>query len=198
MGRPQAFDTATAVRAARDLFWDRGYDATSLADLEHATGLNRSSLYNAFGSKRGLFDHAVRDYLDTVVAPRLAPLRAPGAGPDAAVTYLRELADVLADDRSRSARLGCLLVNTSTSIAAHDETLARTVAAHRDDLVDAFTDALTPCPDLDAPRVARTTAALTIAALTVARTAPQAAAELLRDAATDLAARTGPTHQEHP
>ena len=56
MGRVQTFETATAVAAARDLFWDRGYEATSVADLEDATGVQRSSLYHAFGSKRGLFD----------------------------------------------------------------------------------------------------------------------------------------------
>ncbi|WP_448631397.1 TetR/AcrR family transcriptional regulator [Cellulomonas soli] len=69
MGRHQGFDTAEVVQLARDAFWDRGLDGTSLPDLERATGLSRSSIYHAFGSKRGLFDAAVQDYLQTVVRP---------------------------------------------------------------------------------------------------------------------------------
>ena len=75
MARPRSFDTATAVRAARQVFWTRVSEATSLPDLEAATGLRRSSLYQAFGSKRGLFDAAVASYLDEVVRPLLAGLR---------------------------------------------------------------------------------------------------------------------------
>ncbi len=52
MPRVQEFDTDTVVARARDLFWDKGFEATSVPDLERVTGLNRSSLYNAFGSKR--------------------------------------------------------------------------------------------------------------------------------------------------
>jgi AcrR family transcriptional regulator len=76
MGRTRAFAEIDVVRAARGVFWNRGYEETSLPDLEAATGLNRSSIYHSFGSKRGLFDAAVESYLDDVVRPRLEPLRA--------------------------------------------------------------------------------------------------------------------------
>ncbi|MEP7762531.1 helix-turn-helix domain-containing protein [Sanguibacter sp. 25GB23B1] len=185
MARPQAFDTAHAVRAARDLFWERGYDATSVSDLERATGINRSSLYNAFGSKRGLFDHAVRDYLDVVVGPRIATLRTPGAGPADVIGYLERLAALLADDEARWSRLGCLLVNASTGLAARDDDLALVVESYRADLVAAFTAALDPAFP-DAARRARIAAGLTISALSIARTNPAAAAELLHDAVDDL------------
>ena len=59
MGRPQTFETDEVVRAARGVFWRDGYESASLPDLEQATGLSRSSIYHAFGSKRGLFDAAV-------------------------------------------------------------------------------------------------------------------------------------------
>ena len=55
MGRTATFDRADAVRAARGIFWDRGYEATSIPDLEQATELRRSSLYHTFGSKKELF-----------------------------------------------------------------------------------------------------------------------------------------------
>ena len=62
------------MRAARTVFWEHGFEAASLPALERATGLNRSSIYHGFGSKRGLFDAAVASYLDEVVRPRLRPL----------------------------------------------------------------------------------------------------------------------------
>jgi hypothetical protein len=45
MGRPKGYDRETILVAARDLFWEQGYERTSIADLEERTGLNRSSLY---------------------------------------------------------------------------------------------------------------------------------------------------------
>lgn len=73
MARTQTFDRDTVVRAARTVFWEHGYDGTSIPDLEDATGIRRSSLYNTFGSKRGLFDAAVQSYLDEVIRPACAP-----------------------------------------------------------------------------------------------------------------------------
>ncbi|GAB3998060.1 hypothetical protein GCM10029992_22820 [Glycomyces albus] len=52
MGRVQTFDTAEVVRAARTVFWQHGYEDASIPALEAATGLRRSSIYHAFGSKR--------------------------------------------------------------------------------------------------------------------------------------------------
>lgn len=54
-GRPRSFDAETALKQARDAFWRNGYAATSLDDLAAATGLNRPSLYGAFGDKRALY-----------------------------------------------------------------------------------------------------------------------------------------------
>ena len=54
MARTQGFERDAVVRAARTVFWRRGFEDTAVPDLEEATGLSRSSIYNAFGSKRGL------------------------------------------------------------------------------------------------------------------------------------------------
>ena len=91
MGRTQTFDTDEAVRSARDVFWDKGFEGTSLADLEVATGLSRSSLYHAFTSKRGLFDAAVQDYLDTIIRPRLRILITEPIPADAVQQYFNGL-----------------------------------------------------------------------------------------------------------
>lgn len=61
-GRPRGFQTEAAIAAAEAVFHARGYDATSVADLGSAMGLNPPSLYAAFGSKRGLFQRAVERY----------------------------------------------------------------------------------------------------------------------------------------
>ena len=71
MARSREFDDAEAVSAARDLFWERGYASTSLAQLQAATGLSKSSLYETFGSKRALFQRAADDYLSRIIEPQL-------------------------------------------------------------------------------------------------------------------------------
>ena len=71
-GRPRAFDRDEALRRALDLFWARGYEATSISDLKEAMGITAPSLYAAFGNKDGLFLECVelysRDYLGEIVA----------------------------------------------------------------------------------------------------------------------------------
>ena len=80
MPRTRSFDDAAVVRAAREVFWVKGYPDTSISDLEEATGLNRSSIYSAFGSKRKLFDRVVEDFLENVTYPTLVNLESEGAG----------------------------------------------------------------------------------------------------------------------
>jgi AcrR family transcriptional regulator len=63
-GRPIAFDKDKALEAAMLLFWEHGYEGTSMADLTQAMGLNPSSIYAAFGDKHALFSRAVKRYLD--------------------------------------------------------------------------------------------------------------------------------------
>lgn len=187
MGRQQTFDTTTAVQAARDLFWDQGYEATSLTDLEEATGLNRSSLYHAFGSKRGLFDAAAEDYLETVIRPRLAGLTAAATpGGDSAdrtaqathaaaalVEYFDSLARAVAALPADSARRGCLLVNATAGLAAHDDAARAVVEGYRIELTAALRGALaTAVPsrsrdDHDAD--ARVLASLSVSAMVLAR-----------------------------
>jgi AcrR family transcriptional regulator len=64
MGRPIGFDRDAALEAAMLLFWERGYEGTSMADLTQAMGLNPSSIYAAFGDKHALFSHAAKRYME--------------------------------------------------------------------------------------------------------------------------------------
>src|SRR4051812_23755127 len=80
-GRPRAYDHDIALAQAMAVFWDAGYAATSLDELSAATGMNRPSLYGAFGDKRALYRQAIAQYRATARAglaaalTREAPLR---------------------------------------------------------------------------------------------------------------------------
>ncbi len=64
MGRPRGFDEDGALDAAMRLFWERGYEGTSMADLTKAMDLNPSSIYAAFGDKKSLFKLAAKRYAE--------------------------------------------------------------------------------------------------------------------------------------
>ena len=63
-GRPRAFDREAALAQATRLFWLKGYEATSIADLTEAMGIGSPSLYAAFGSKEALYAEALRHYAE--------------------------------------------------------------------------------------------------------------------------------------
>ncbi|QYF75230.1 TetR/AcrR family transcriptional regulator [Cryobacterium sp. PAMC25264] len=190
MGRLQTFDSTTVVQSARDVFWDLGYEGASLADLETATGLNRSSLYHAFGSKRGLFDAAVTDYRRTVIRPRLSTLEAPDAGRDALLSYFDSLREAIAALPIDSPRRGCLLVNCATGLATHDEPAREVVEGYRTELAAALGNALAGAgshADRTEERV-RTLASLSMSAMLLSRVNAAESAALLSTAADQVRA----------
>ena len=180
MVRTQSFDRDTVVRAARTLFWAVGYESASVPELEGATGLSRSSIYNAFGSKRGLFDAAVQSYLDEVVRPRLRPLSGESVEPDAIIGYLQGLHDAFGALDSMPASHGCLLVNAAGAPIARDPKVAQVIADYRAELHDAFARGVhVHAPHLDPERGTRLIDAITssvVAAFALARVDPAEAA----------------------
>jgi AcrR family transcriptional regulator len=64
LGRPAAFDKDAALEVAMRLFWERGYEGTSMADLSLAMGVHPSSIYAAFGDKQALFALTAKRYAD--------------------------------------------------------------------------------------------------------------------------------------
>jgi AcrR family transcriptional regulator len=133
MGRPRGFDEEQVVRAARDVFWAKGFDATSTADLCAATGLNRSSLYNTFRSKEHLFRRALTDYV-TVSTNALVEVLDDDRrdGLDRIRTLLAEIVDDTAQIGQEEPGPGCFVVNTTTSMAVHDPAVAGILDADRD------------------------------------------------------------------
>src|SRR6185312_10353403 len=84
MARPRAFDEAQVLGAAADVFWAKGYEATSTRDLSAVTGLTTSSIYAAFGDKRELFHRALDHYLTQTLRANIARLEQ-GASPSRAI-----------------------------------------------------------------------------------------------------------------
>jgi TetR/AcrR family transcriptional repressor of nem operon len=117
MPRPKSFDQDTVLDQAVQLFWERGYEGTSLADLEAHLGLGRQSLYNAFGDKQTLFLKALERYRSRVGDQRLAELNAPGAGLDAIRAFFRASVESLTAPGKRRA---CLMANTILERGSQD------------------------------------------------------------------------------
>jgi TetR/AcrR family transcriptional repressor of nem operon len=121
MPRAKSFDEDVVLDRAVQLFWERGYDGTSLTDLETHLGLGRQSLYNTFGDKRTLFLKALDRYQRAVAAGAMTHLTAPGAGLDGIRAFFRTNVESLTAPGPRRA---CLIANTILERGSHDaETL---------------------------------------------------------------------------
>ena len=105
-GRPRAFDIETALDQALQVFWQKGYEGTSLSDLTKAMGINRPSLYAAFGDKEALFRKALDRYADGPAGYIRNALNEPTALL-VAEHLLRGTVDLLSDPRTPR---GCLWV----------------------------------------------------------------------------------------
>lgn len=117
MGRPRQFVPAEALRDALGVFWEKGYQATSLDDLTAAMHLSRSSFYACFGSKHAVMMAAVQLYADELFA-RLEAIASSMPALEAVHAVLAAIAAVDAD------RHGCFFVNSVTELAPHDAALA--------------------------------------------------------------------------
>lgn len=112
-GRPLSFDPDAALEAAMRLFWERGFEGTSVADLTRAMGITPPSLYAAFGDKRRLFRAAVDRYLGGADAVVRSIAQAPSAHD--AVRQL--LTSAAIGDTGEDTPSGCLLASSIVSCA---------------------------------------------------------------------------------
>lgn len=136
-GRPREFDEDAVVQAATELFWTSGYDATSVQDLVDELGVQRGSIYGAFGDKRGLFLRA----LDRYIAGAGAALGSlDGDGP--VVPALRAVLMVALQCPPGDARRGCLLGNTAIELTGADQAATEAVRTGFSHTEDAFRRAL--------------------------------------------------------
>ena len=139
MARPIQFDRVAVLEKAMQTFWERGYCATSMAQLVAATELKPGSLYAAFKSKEGLFLAVLDHYGERSVA-RIQQALAESGSPLVGVrTYFCKLAE---DLEASHARRSCLLVNTVLELARRDETIRERVNGHFTAIEARFLDAL--------------------------------------------------------
>ncbi|MFD8706041.1 TetR/AcrR family transcriptional regulator [Kitasatospora sp. NPDC059648] len=138
MARTKEFDPDAALQAAVELFWRRGYEATSMADLIEGLGIARASIYATFGSKHELYLRALERYNEQHNPGLLAELSQPGPVLPAVRALVRRYAGMGDGDRKR----GCFITNTAVELAPHDEAAARRVEASYDHLETALTAAL--------------------------------------------------------
>jgi TetR/AcrR family transcriptional repressor of nem operon len=117
MARPREFDPENVLDRVMQVFWAKGYEATSLDDLCDATGLSRSSLYGAFGDKRQLLLQSLDYYIDRGTSRIAAALSRPIPVREALAGLLGELVDTIV---AGPGRRGCFIGNCAAEVARHD------------------------------------------------------------------------------
>lgn len=115
MARPKEFSPDEALLKAIQVFWSKGFAATSMEDLVQAMGINRASLYNAFGNKHTLYMKALETYRDSVLLP---PMR-----------LFAESGDMLAGLAKFQDEAGCFLLGCMSELSAHDSDVDSFVAS---------------------------------------------------------------------
>ena len=126
-GRPRAYDPELALQQATDSFWRAGYSGTSLEDLAAATGMNKPSLYAAFGDKRALYRAALQQYWQKAFASMREALSAHKALDEALMqVYEGALSIYFSGD---GAPRGCFVIGTAVTEAAEDREIRSSLLA---------------------------------------------------------------------
>lgn len=139
MARTKEFEPEKALTRAMELFWQRGYEATSVQDLLLEMGIGRGSMYDTFGDKRALFLAA----LDRFEEMRLSRADEILDGSSSANEGIRWLFETTIEGLvSFEPRRGCLLANTAVELAPHDEEIAGRILRYVSRTEEAFERAL--------------------------------------------------------
>ncbi|WSQ09044.1 TetR/AcrR family transcriptional regulator [Streptomyces sp. NBC_01231] len=125
MARTKEFDPEAALQSALELFWQRGFEATSMSDLVEHLGIGRASIYATFGSKHELYLKALDRYQESGDPRLVRELSQPGPALPAVRAVVRRFAAESADANGR--QRGCFVVNTAVELAPHDPAAARRV-----------------------------------------------------------------------
>lgn len=187
MPRSAAFDRDEVLSRLLFLFWEKGYDGTSQADMVERAGISSSSLYNAFGNKPDIFD-AVAERYNAMMWGAMEPLREGTGGVADVAGFLGGVAE---QTRGGQTPPGCLMVRTMTELGGRAKAPA-TAEAHtctyRDQVSDSVRAALARAaasgeipPEAVEPRT-QTVLALMLGAMAVGVTDREAGAAMLENA----------------
>jgi TetR/AcrR family transcriptional regulator, transcriptional repressor for nem operon len=125
MARPRTFDPQDILLKAREIFWSKGYQSTTLDDITAATGLTKPSLYAGFGDKASLFLKVLDDYHDRLVARSAGILSGAPTARAAVEAWLMSLLPIRSGNKGRC---GCLSVNTLTDGGPKEAAVERSIA----------------------------------------------------------------------
>ncbi|MHB0881308.1 TetR/AcrR family transcriptional regulator [Paenibacillus sp. SEL1] len=118
MVRLREFDEDQALDAAMQIFWEKGFEATSLSDLTSKMGIQRPSIYAAFGDKKQLFEAALRKYTQSHAAYVRSRLQSNSSVKEAFYNFF---GGVVAEEYEDGPNRGCFCINTMVELAPHDE-----------------------------------------------------------------------------
>jgi len=139
MPRPKEFNPDDAVEKAMQVFWHKGYEATSMEDLLEAMDLNRGSLYDTFGDKRQLFLKVIDRYCHGFVGEKFSLLDQPGPALPTLRLFIHGMIEGgLADPQRR----GCLIANTVMELSPHEKEIAGMVSQALKMVEDTFFNVL--------------------------------------------------------
>ena len=139
MPRTRSFNKEEVLSKATALFWEQGFERTSMADLFGVMRISRQSLYNTFGSKRLLFEAALQQYGQRFIDNTLAPMESAGADVETIREYFRALPQALI---VKANRMGCLYVNSASEFGGLDKQMDRHSGAFYRRIRNAFTNVL--------------------------------------------------------
>jgi len=136
MARKKDFDEDELLEKATNLFWRKGYNATSAQDLVDELKINRSSLYNTYTDKKTLFQKALKKYQDQQTAAMINMLSR-ADDPEKAIKKVFD--DLVKESNEDTVARGCFMVNTAVEIAGHDPEIGSLVRANNLSVEDALT-----------------------------------------------------------
>ncbi|MDC8005327.1 TetR/AcrR family transcriptional regulator [Aureisphaera galaxeae] len=137
MPRSEDFNRDEVLDKAKQVFWMKGYNGTSMQDLVDATGLNRSSIYNSFGNKMELYQQSLKKYQDEsgCLFNRVKEKNR-NAMESVGLAFLYVLDEMVHDKENK----GCMLINCFTEMGNQDEALLGLLEANQEKMHGVFED----------------------------------------------------------
>ncbi|MEJ9111920.1 TetR/AcrR family transcriptional regulator [Bacillus paramobilis] len=140
MARLREFDEEKALDAAMQLFWEKGYAATSLSELTAKMEIQKPSLYSAFGDKEGLFEAALRRYTNLHAANIRIKLQNEQSVKEAIRAFFE---DMVEEEYKKDFSKGCFCINTMVELAPHNEKFEVLTREHQMYLTVIFQELIT-------------------------------------------------------
>jgi TetR/AcrR family transcriptional regulator, transcriptional repressor for nem operon len=165
MPRPRTHSRKSLISDAMMQFWRHGFAATSMDDLVRSTGVSRHGIYSEVSGKDALFSACLNAYRDEFVTPAFVVVEQSGATLDAVMEFFN--VQIGRGEAAGLLGLGCLMANTMTEVAPHDDGVRRLVEQHNERLRSGFRLALKnsvprQSQTLDAHRLDRQAIALVV------------------------------------